>query len=415
MGNIHTIDKEEAEQLFQFPQCLTQSIGFQTKYRHDVLSKFTILSKDDPLREEILSYISGDTETLTSKESKAVGCMLGMGIGDALGAPLEFLPVSYHNTTVTGFNDDAWTSQLGNSFSLKPGQWTDDASMGLCLAESLIKCGKFNPIDLRVRFLNWWSFGYRNAFGYDELKHSVGLGGSIKLSFDEFLSKQTKYTTAGDKNTSGNGSIMRLAPVPIYYMEDVEKAMKIAYKQSKTTHQGDEAAECCRLMTFIIISFFNSNDDMDIETKKKNVFELVDENFKTPLYSVECLAKSKDEERHPSNSKLNLDDRKWNWKSNDFKYSVERANSQPGYIGSYSMDGLAMALHCFWSTNTFEDALIKAINLRGDADTVGSITGQIAGSCYGVSSIPKDWIQTIQKWDNNGDFAHTALKLVRKI
>ena len=73
----------------------------------------------------------------------------------------------------------------------------------------------------------------------------------------------------------------------------------------------------------------------------------------------------------------------------------------------------AMALHCVWSTQSFSEALLKVINLRGDSDTVGSITGQIAGALYGVEDIPTDWIATVQRWDRQGEILHTAAKLFR--
>lgn len=115
--------------------------------------------------------------------------------------------------------------------------------MGLCIAESLLACGEFNPLDLRLRFAQWWSTGYCNAFGFDEHKRSsVGLGGNISASFTEFRKFQTEYTKAGDSKTSGNGSVMRLAPIPIFYHNNIDEAMEFAAKSSKTTHQGSQ--EC---------------------------------------------------------------------------------------------------------------------------------------------------------------------------
>ena len=93
--------------------------------------------------------------------------------------------------------------------------------------------------------------------------------------------------------------------------------------------------------------------------------------------------------------------RNWNWKDNNFKYSEERARKQPGYIGSYCMDCLSMALHVLYTTNSFEEAILKGTNLCGDADSVGSVIGQIAGAYYGLDSINKKWIETINKWDQN--------------
>ena len=115
-------------------------------------------------------------------------------------------------------------------------------------------------------------------------------------------------------------------------------------------------------------------------------------DFNCKYESVNYLAHSK-----PEDDK----NRNWNWKDPDFKYSEYRSKLQPGYIGSYCMDGLAMALHALYKTNSFKEAILKGVNLCGDADSVGSVIGQIAGAFYGLDSIPKDWIETINKWDNN--------------
>ena len=116
------------------------------------------------------------------------------------------------------------------------------------------------------------------------------------------------------------------------------------------------------------------------------------EDFKTDVNSVKCLALSKEESDDP--------DRDWNWKKKDFQYSPTRSNNQPGYIGSYAMDGMAMALHVVYYTSSFREAIIKVVNLCGDADSVGAVVGQIAGAYYGIESIPPEWIETVSKWDN---------------
>merc|ERR1719331_405389 len=105
-----------------------------------------------------------------------------------------------------------------NKFELKPGQWTDDTSMALCLADSLLACRDLHSRDLRLRFLNWWHFGYNNAFKNDDKWRSctrcgsVGLGGNIGASFREFQEDPADFTSSGDRQTNWNGSIMRLAP-----------------------------------------------------------------------------------------------------------------------------------------------------------------------------------------------------------
>jgi len=289
------------------------------------------------------------------------------------------------------------------------------------LADSLLvsREGKvnFNPFDLRLRFLNWWRFGYNNAFGCDRFggRESVGLGGNISQSFSEFLQKKTEYTTAGDLNTSGNGSLMRLAPVPVCFHDNLELALDIAYKQSKTTHQGEEAAEACQLVTFLIVSAIQ-NPTWDL----KALLEKLETDFKPKLYSVSCLARSEHEDlshytqQEIQSLKLKSEDRDWRWKELGYRFCPSRAREQPGYIGSYAMDGLAMSLHCLFTTSSFEECLLKAANLGGDADTVCAIAGQMAGSVYGVSSIPKTWLDVLQKWDNGGDIALKAFKLFTK-
>ena len=178
--------------------------------------------------------------------------------------------------------------------------------------------------------------------------------------------------------------------------------MEIAYRQSKLTHQGDEAAECCRLLTYIIVKIFKREKKEDEKLK-----EFLDNNLKdfkilekSEKYakSVEYLASSKAENKKDSSEPD--PDRNWNWKEKDYRYSPSRRKFQPGYIGSYAMDGMAMALHVVYYTNSFREAIIKVVNLRGDSDSVGAVVGQIAGAFYGIENIPSDWIQTVSKWDD---------------
>ena len=351
------------------------------KYKDDIIH----------IRDWIKNYINTKEikGELTILESGSIGSMLGMGIADAMGHRYEFEDVRYDTIDLEDMGKGP-----GGAFALAPGQWTDDTSMGLCLADSLImKEGNYDAHDLMHRFLCWWFFGYNNAFRFDDSRdHSVGLGGQINGSFMYYIKLPREETKCGDIHSSGIGSIMRNAAVPICYhqntKEGLNKAMEIAYKQSKLTHQGNEAAECCRLLTYIVVKILNREKD----EKLNDILDKLNE-FETKEESVKCLAQSKEE-------KENDPDRDWNWKKKDFRYSPTRSQRQPGYIGSYAMDGMAMALHVVYYTNTFRDAIIKVVNLRGDADSVGAVVGQIAGAYYGVEKIPPEWIQEISKWDN---------------
>lgn len=354
---------------------------------------------------------AADPDEATRILNRSLGCVLGNAIGDALGAPLEFASVRYGSKELTSMcQDEIWLSPNAyNSFCLKPGQWTDDNSMALCLVDSLLCCGGFDAIDLRQRFFLWVHFGYNNAFGRDperRTKASVGLGGNISSSILEWKneSPRTPETSAGDKFTSGNGSVMRNSGIPVWFRDDLEAGMAAAYQQSKTTHGGDEAAELCRLLTFICIHFIRGSGREFLEDLSA---------FRTPLYSVSCLAAAQCEEEHEQNANPifgGLENRRWDWRSREYRYCETRAKEQPGYVGSYAMDAVSMALHCVYSTDTFEAATLKAANLRGDSDSVCAVVGQLAGALYGASAIPEEWWEKVQQWDG-GSIAARALML----
>jgi len=240
-------------------------------YAPDALAKLSAVSAEDCERAAI-AIATG----LPPEHDRAVGCLVGLACGDALGAPLEFIPVRYDendntpsaagvaSTPPAGFEHaELWAdkseSRESNRFLLEAGQWTDDTAMALCLADSLLaNRGEFHPRDLRLRFALWWGHGYNNAFGLDEGRRahwgnlgSCGLGGCVGDAHEEFKRRPCDYTATGTLRSSGNGTIMRLAPVPILCRGDVAAAMELAWCQSKTTHQGDEAADCARLLAWL--------------------------------------------------------------------------------------------------------------------------------------------------------------------
>lgn len=385
----------------------------------DALAAYCILD-DVPSRvaaaDAVLQQARAQTAAAKAKEvdaalravDRSLGCILGNTVGDALGAPLEFSDVRYGSAELKGLcHDEVWGKAGYNSFSLKPGQWTDDSSMGHCIMDSLLCCGEFNAYDLRQRFHGWNSYGYNNAFGRDTERvgcGSVGLGGNISMSMSEWQEKGTARTGAGDRFTSGNGSVMRNGAIPVWFRNDVNAGMAAAESQSRTTHGGDEAAELCRLLTFICTNFINGRGR-----------ELLDDlsSFSSESYAVMCLASARCEEAHAQNAAPvfgGLECRKWDWKSPHHQYCIQRAASQPGYIGSYAMDAVSMALHCVYTTTSFSEATLKAANLRGDSDSVCAVVGQIAGALYGASAIPEDWLERVWRWDG-GTIAARALML----
>ena len=375
----------------------------------------SIYDPDDALKAPAAAKALGDAPFDAPAEDRAYGALFGMAVGDALGACVEFLPVDYEAHTQTGMPEGP-----AGKFLLQPGQWTDDTSLGLCLADSLLVRGGFDGHDLMHRVLAWWFCGLNNASRFEHTERerdrtSVGLGSNMKCAMTEYVSYPVVFTDAGTKKTSGNGSLMRLAAVPVFYRGDIAQAEDCARKQSLVTHQGTEAAECCRLMAHIMVRGLAGEP-------LRAVLESLPTAFATDCPSVRALAASQAEMKAHNDSEDGSNagekkeeeggagapaeeeidpDRNWNWKAAEFRYSPMRSKANPGYIGSYAMDAMAMALHVLWSTESFPDAALRAVNLRGDADTLGAIVAQIAGCFYGCSAIPVEWKRTVMQWDGN--------------
>ena len=223
------------------------------------------------------------------------------------------------------------------------------------------------------------------------------------------MNKPVEVTRAGDKNTSGNGSIMRNAAIPICFNYNIEEACENAKKQSLSTHQGIQAMECCNILTHIVCKILNGQklkdvlDNLKVDEILVNKHKKLYEEYPSQNESVKSLILSKSD--NSGND--------WNWRTTKiYKYNPGRARKQPGYIGSYAMDNLAMSLNIVYRTNNFREAIIKAVNVRGDADSVASVVGQIAGAAYSMEGIPIDWIETINKWDD-GEIALRGYMLSR--
>lgn len=210
----------------------------------------------------ILNFSSSEYKDV-EKLDASLGSLYGMLIGDSWGHPLEFVPVQYEKVIMKALDETNYRAPgVLNRFSLKPGQYTDDSSMGLCMADTLLTHGHIDCLDLRKRFVMWWYLGYNNCFKHDQrtrdnkihFGRSVGLGGQISYSLKAFIDNPKELYPRGDESMSGNGSIMRLCPLPIFYRDsDTEFLVAEAMKQSFTTHSGTQSAECAALLSYIIV------------------------------------------------------------------------------------------------------------------------------------------------------------------
>lgn len=348
---------------------------------------------------------------------RAAGCLAGMTVGDAVGHPLEFLPAADEpGSRGSSFDLESMSySNPNNAFNLLPGQWTDDASMGLCIADSLIARRRYDGSDIRVRFWSWWHRGYNNSFRNDPSRsRSVGLGGNISRSLGSLRPGEPPPPRfAADREDSGIGSLMRLGAVPVFFHSDLAAARRYAAESSYTTHPGRIAAEACAFVSFLIARALGADRGVAgdaagfLDGVAAEYLDLLANEAGPGIDEVRALLESS----QPDSST----ERCWCWRSEtlDIEGTLERRGSSynghpvlPGYFGAYCMDGLAVALHAVYHTSSFDRAIERCVNFLGDADSTASVAGQIAGAIYGLSAIDPRFIENLQRWDDG----ETALR-----
>lgn len=284
---------------------------------------------------------------------RAVGALLGLAVGDAVGATVEFMP--------PGSFEPVTDMVGGGPHRLEPGQWTDDTSMALCLAESLLECGSFDPLDQMQRYVRWYREGYLSSTGV-----CFDIGNATRAALHRFEQGGDPYAGSEAPNTAGNGSIMRLAPVPLFFASDPLEAVRYAGESSRTTHAAREAVDACRYMAALIVGALGGASKA----------ELLD-GFYSPVAEL--------------------------WKDAPLAARVAevgggsfRRREPPAIRGSgYVVESLEAALWAFDRSSSFREGLLMAVNLGDDADTTGAVYGQIAGAHYGVEGIPGEWIERL--------------------
>lgn len=287
------------------------------------------------------------------------GALLGLAVGDALGTTLEFkVPGTFKPITdLVG----------GGPFSLKPGQWTDDTSMALCLAESLIEKGGFDPKDQMDRYCRWWKEGYLSSTGT-----CFDIGITNRTAFVHYLKSGEPFAGTTDPLTAGNGSLMRLAPVPMAFRRDIELAIHNAGESSRTTHAAPTTIDACRYFAGLLLGA--------LEGRPKE--ELLS-SFFYPA-SDEPYWK-----RHPLTPEIA-----------EIANGSFKQKQPPAIIGNgFVVRSLEAALWAFYHSDSFREGALRAVNLGNDADTTGAIYGQLAGAFYGINAIPGDWIERLSMRD----------------
>jgi ADP-ribosylglycohydrolase len=281
------------------------------------------------------------------------GAMLGLAAGDALGTTLEFKsPGSFEPI------DDIVG---GGPFRLRPGEWTDDTAMALCLAESLVRRRCFDPVSQMRRYLRWRQDGYLSSTG-----ECFDIGNTVAEALRRFEVTGNAFAGSTDPSRGGNGSLMRLAPIPLAYARVPIEAIRLAREMSRTTHGAPEPVDACRYYAGLIVGALHGEPkERLLGCKYTPVDGLWDECPLSPRIEVTAEGLFK---------------RKW----------------PPEIRGTgYVVQSLEAALWAFWNHDSFESGALAAVNLGDDADTTGAIFGQLAGAYYGERAIPARWRQRL--------------------
>jgi ADP-ribosylglycohydrolase len=278
------------------------------------------------------------------------GALLGLAAGDAVGTTVEFKPPGTFEpvTDMTG----------GGPFRLPAGAWTDDTSMALCLAESLVECRGFDPVDQLERYVRWYRAGYLSSTG-----RCFDIGNATRQALQRFERTREPYPGRADPDAAGNGPLMKLAPVALAYAADEREAVRLAAQSALTTHGAPQAADAARYFAGLLVGALRG----------ASIDQLLHEGVFEPVPGIWARAPL-----HPEVAGV---------AAGSFLHKEPPAIRGAGYV----VHALEAALWAVSRTRTFEDAVLAAVNLGDDADTTAAIAGQLAGALHGAGAIPPRW------------------------
>ena len=303
---------------------------------------------------EINNFLSSIGRNNSTLSHRFRGALLGLAVGDALGTTLEFSERS---------TDDRHTEIVGGGpFGLNAGEWTDDTSMALCLAYSLIRRNGFSAQDQMELYRAWWRDGFLSSNG-----KCFDIGNTVLQALKKFEASDDPMSGSTDEFSAGNGALMRIAPIPLFFASNFTEAIEKAGESSKTTHGNIQSIDACRYYTGLILGAINGESKQKILSSCYSPIKEIWTYF--PLCEpVKAVAEG------------------------TFKNKSREQIQSTGYV-IHSMEA---ALWAFYNTDSFEAGLIKAVNLGGDSDTIGAIYGQLAGAFYGEPDIPFRFIEPLK-------------------
>lgn len=289
-----------------------------------------------------------------SLQDRYRGALLGLSVGDAIGTTVEF--------SAPGTFEPMTDMVGGGPFELPAGAWTDDTSMALCLAESLVECDGFDPVDQLQRYVRWYREGHWSSTGT-----CFDIGNATRAALERFERTGEPYPGDAAPDAAGNGPLMKLAPVALAFAQDEAAAVRHAGESARTTHGAVEAVDASRYFAALLLGALHGEPAGELQLHPK----------------VRAVA--------------------------DGSY---RTKEPPEIRGTgYIVDALEAALWAHAKTDTYEDGVLLAVNLGDDADTTAAIYGQLAGATYGVEKIPEKWRSKVHRAGEIIDRADRLLAL----
>ena len=307
--------------------------------------------------------------------NKMSGGLLGVAVGDALGLPVEFESRARRKA-------DPVTEMTGYGTHGQPkGSWSDDSSLTFCLAESL--CKGFDLHDMARRFVRWLDEGYWTPYG-----EAFDIGGTTLQSVGR-LKSGVEPTEAGGRGEydNGNGSLMRILPVALYFADSsIEDLLRATHQVSSLTHAHPRSQMACGFYNLMVVELLKSSNPLQAYHR---AIEQALEAYNSSPFSEEL-----------SHFERLLGGR--------IHEEPEEAIRSSGYV----VHTLEASIWAFLRTASFSEAVLAAVNLGEDTDTTGAVTGGLAGTCYGLEAIPRDWIATLARLPDIMDLAE---RLYQKI
>jgi ADP-ribosyl-[dinitrogen reductase] hydrolase len=291
---------------------------------------------------------------------KARGSLLGLACGDALGRPVEF-----KSQRAIQEEHGTLTEMVGNGTWNKPaGTVTDDTDQMLCIARSLAENEEFVPEDVARRFVEWYESGPFDIGNMtrDALSRLSGNEEAWREVGEELYEDLRTQPNAG----AGNGSVMRCAPIAVAYKDDFNSLFKASVDSSRITHADPRCTYGCALLNRVIAGLLKGNEGLD--------------------EAIEECREGADGE--PGADEL-------------FDAVEDVSDLKPDEVSGtgYVVDTLQASLHYALTAESFEEAVVNAVNGGGDTDTIGAVTGAVAGARFGESEIPHRWLSVTESVD----------------